>query len=75
MTLPTDPPKVDANDCRTGPSIAYWNDRATQMAKEQGDWDVVDVGAYTRPVQEDVLLFDGWHCTSPLPLPPHSETY
>jgi hypothetical protein len=62
ITTPTFPPVIGANDCRTGPRLRYWNEQIKQFALEQGDWSVVDVGEYSRPVQDDIRLFDSTHC-------------
>jgi hypothetical protein len=66
--MPTFPPVVGNTDCRTSSRIAYWNEEAVRMVREHndgeggGEWSVVDVGAYSRPVQEDMRLFDSTHC-------------
>lgn len=41
-----------------------WSDELRRIAREQGEWQVVDVERYSRPVQDDMRLFDGTHCAS-----------
>ncbi|GAA5901054.1 hypothetical protein JCM8208_007605 [Rhodotorula glutinis] len=61
FTLPTFPPEIGRNDCRTGPRMHKWSEELRRMAREQGEWQIVDVERYSRPVQDDVRLFDGIH--------------
>ncbi|GAA5847371.1 hypothetical protein JCM9279_000260 [Rhodotorula babjevae] len=61
FTMPTFPPEIGRNDCRTGPRMHRWNEELRRMVQEQGEWQVVDVERYSRPVQDDMRLFDGTH--------------
>ncbi|BGP51700.1 hypothetical protein JCM10450v2_007650 [Rhodotorula kratochvilovae] len=61
FTLPTFPPELGNNDCRTGPRMHRWNSELRAIAAERGEWQVVDVEGYSRPVQDDMRMFDGTH--------------
>lgn len=41
-----------------------WSEELRRIAHEQGEWEIVDVEQYSRPVQDDIRLFDGTHCAS-----------
>ncbi|GAA5936548.1 hypothetical protein JCM3775_000850 [Rhodotorula graminis] len=61
FTLPSFPPEIGRNDCRTGPRMHRWSEELRRIAHEQGEWEIVDVEQYSRPVQDDIRLFDGTH--------------
>jgi len=63
LNIPATHPQLHNHDCRTGPRIAYWNDKAAELARERG-WEVVDAHQYTQAGQIDSVYGDGIHCAS-----------
>ncbi|GAA5915348.1 hypothetical protein JCM6882_000225, partial [Rhodosporidiobolus microsporus] len=60
LTIPPFHPQLHNHDCRTGPRIAYSNERLREVAEESG-WEVVDVEAYVGAVAVDQVVGDGVH--------------
>ncbi|BGP43529.1 hypothetical protein JCM10449v2_007564 [Rhodotorula kratochvilovae] len=60
LNIPATHPQLHNHDCRTGPRIAYWNEKAAEMAREHG-WEVVDVEGYSKPGAIDTVYGDGVH--------------
>ncbi|KAM0753234.1 hypothetical protein T439DRAFT_193249 [Meredithblackwellia eburnea MCA 4105] len=47
-------------DCRTGPRLEYWNNKANYLARAAG-WAVVDTFMHSRPFAIDTYMLDGVH--------------
>ncbi|GAA6048683.1 hypothetical protein JCM3770_002019 [Rhodotorula araucariae] len=60
LNIPATHPLLHNHDCRTGPRLAYWNERAAELASEHG-WEVVDVEEYSKPGAIDTMYGDGVH--------------
>ncbi|GAA5850440.1 hypothetical protein JCM9279_001417 [Rhodotorula babjevae] len=60
LNIPATHPQLHNHDCRTGPRIAYWNEKATELARKRG-WEVVDTHQYTQAGQIDSVYGDGIH--------------
>ncbi|GAA5908545.1 hypothetical protein JCM8208_002660 [Rhodotorula glutinis] len=60
LNIPATHPQLHNHDCRTGPRIKYWNDKAGELARERG-WEVIDAHQYTQAGQIDSVYGDGIH--------------
>lgn len=62
LTIPSFHPQLHNHDCRTGARIAWWNEKAKEMASVEG-WQVVDYEGYSRGMAVDTATVgDGVHC-------------